>query len=166
MANCMKIVDFRIHTRRLQLKSYAIQQFKTSNRCQILVSISTRAVHLVSGASDPADSLIGDIEAVLIGANMSDCRGRGAYFAGNISGASGFKRNLRDLYNQVQHATAGIVIGYRYGWIGHQFAKWLEKEPQDDRLYDATCPVGRLLNDKNYFALPARIRSAIGDKSC
>ena len=166
MANCMQIADSKIHTRRFQLKSHAIQKFKKSNHCQILVSIATYAVYLVNGISNPADSLIGDLEAVLIGANMTDCRGRGAYFAGNISGASGFKSNLQDPYNQVQHATAGIVIGYRYGWVGHQYAKWREAEPQDDRLYDATCPIGRSLDDKNYFALPMRIKSAIGDKSC
>lgn len=87
-----------------------MSQFKKSNRCQILVSITTYAVQLVNKLPNPAESLIGDLEAILIGANMTDCRGRGAYFAGNIAGASGFKRNLRDPYNQVQHTMAGIVI--------------------------------------------------------
>ncbi len=82
----------------------------------------------------------------------------GAYFAGNISGSSGFKPNLRDPYNQVQHATAGIVIGYRYGWLGYQYAKWREVEPQDDRLYDATCPIGRSLNGE----LTATLRDLFG----
>jgi len=166
MANCLQIADPKTHTRRNQLKSFAVQEFNKSNRCQILVSIATYAVHLVNGISNPADVLIGDIEAVLIGASMTDCRGRGPYFAGNILGASGFKKDLRDSWNQIQHATAGIVIGYRYGWIGQQFAKWLEEEPQDDRLYDATCPIGRTLNNQNVFALPQRIKTAIGDKSC
>lgn len=166
MANCMQIAEPKTHTRRNLLKSFAIQKFKKSNRCQILVSIATRTVRLVNGLQNPADSLVGDLAAVLIGANMTNCRGKGPYFAGNIAGASGFKKNLRDPWNQVQHATAGIVIGYQYGWIGQQFVKWLEEEAQDDRLYDATCPIGRSLSDKNYFALPARIKSAIGDKSC
>jgi hypothetical protein len=162
----MQIADPKTHTRRNVLKAFAIQEFKKSNRCQILVSVATRAVQLVNGTPDQVDALIGDLEAVIIGSNMTDCRGRGAYFAGNISGASGFKPNLRDPYNQVQHATAGVVIGYRYGWLGHQIAKWMEAEPQDDRLYDATCQIGRSLNNKNYFFLPMRIKSAIGDKSC
>lgn len=166
MANCMKIADSKTHTRRNLLKSFAIQEFNKSNRCQILVSVATRAIHLVNGLQNLADSLVDDLEAVLIGANMTDCRGRGPYFAGNIAGSSGFKKNLRDSWNQVQHATAGIVIGYRYGWAGQQLAKWLEEEPQDDRLYDATCPMGRSLNNKNYLELPARIKSAIGDKTC
>jgi len=166
MANCMQIADPKTHSRRNSLKLYAMSQFKKSNRCQILVSITTYAVQLVNKLHNPAESLIGDLEAVLIGANMTDCRGRGAYFAGNIAGSSGFKHNLRDPYNQVQHAMAGIVIGYRYGWIGKKFAMWLEKEPQDDRLYEATCPIGRFLNDKNYSSLPMKIKSAIGNKSC
>jgi len=162
----MQIAEPKTHYRRILLKSVAAREFKKSNRCQILVSVATRAVDLVSGMSNPADSLIGDLEAVLIGASMTSCRGRGPYFSGNILGASGFRKDLRDSWNQVQHATAGIVIGYRYGWVGQQFAKWLEEEPQDDRLYDVTCPIGRTLTDQNLFALPQRIRSAIGDKSC
>ena len=110
--------------------------------------------------------MIDDIEAVLIGKNMREGRGHGQFFAGNVKGSKGFKPELRDQWNQVQHATAGIVIGYRYGWAGQQLAKWLEEEPQDDRLYDATCPIGRSLNNKNCLELPARIKSAIGDKTC
>jgi|GEM_PF-5523708 len=140
MSNCMQFAEPKIHTRRNLLKSFVIREFKKSNRCQILVSTVTRSVQLVNGIANPADALIGDLEVVLIGANMTDCRGRGPYFAGNVSGASGFKRNLRDPHNQVQHATAGIIIGYRYGWVGHQYAMWRETEPQDDRLYNATCP--------------------------
>jgi len=135
------------------LKAFVIREFQKSNRCQILVSIVTRATQLVNGITNPADVLVGDLEAVLIGANMTDCRGRGPYFAGNVSGASGFKHNLRDPRNQVQHATAGVVIGYRYGWVGHKYAMLWETEPQDDRLYDATCPVGRLLNNKNWVVV-------------
>ena len=77
MANCMKIADSKTHTRRNLLKSFAIQEFNKSNRCQILVSLATRAIHLVNGLQNPADSLVDDLEAVLIGANMTDCRGRG-----------------------------------------------------------------------------------------
>lgn len=166
MVNCMQIADSKTHIRRFQLKSYAIQKFKMSNHCQILVSVATRAIHLVNGLNNPADTLVNDLEAVLIGSDMRHCRSKEPYFAGHILGSSGFKKELRDPYNQVQHATAGIVIGYRYGWIGQQFAKWLEEEAQDDRLYDATCLIGRSLNDNNYFALPARIKAAIGDKTC
>ncbi len=119
VSKCTQLAGVGTHDRRTLLKLFAIREFRRSNRCQILVSIATRAVQLVNGATNPADALIGDLEAVLIVANMTDCRGRGPYFAGNISGASGFKRNLRGPYNQVQHAVAGIVIGYRHGWVGH-----------------------------------------------
>jgi len=149
MSNCMQLADPKTHRRRTLLKSFAVREFRKPNKCQILVSTVTHAVQLVGGIANPADTLIGDIEAVLVGANMTNCRGRGPYFAGNISGASGFKHNLRDPYNQVQHAIAGIVIGYRYGWVGHQYAVWRETEPQDDRLYNAVCPIGRSLSDKN-----------------
>ncbi|NOX43759.1 MAG: hypothetical protein GXP19_08530 [Gammaproteobacteria bacterium] len=83
MANCIQIADPKTHTRRNLLKSFSIQEFKKTNRCQILVSITTRAVHLVNGISNPAETLIGDLEAVIIGANMTDCCGRGLYFVGN-----------------------------------------------------------------------------------
>ena len=66
----------------------------------------------------------------------------------------------------MQHAAGGIVIGYKYGWLGYQFAKFREKEPQDDRLYDATCQLGRMLNDNNYFDLANKLRKAIGDITC
>lgn len=114
MANCFQIADQKTHARSSLLRTFAIQEFKKSNRCQILVSVATNAVYLVDRLQNPADSLVDDLEAVLVGTNMTDCRSRGPYFAGNIAGSSGFKKNLRDNWNQVQHATAGIIIGYRW----------------------------------------------------
>lgn len=152
--------------RRIILHSYAIKQFKNENRCDLLANIVNQASILVMGKKNPASTMIDDIEAVLIGENMREGRGHGQFFAGNVMGSKGFKSELRDQWNQVQHAAAGIVIGYKYGWLGYHFAKFREKEPQDDRLYDATCPLGRMLNDNNYLDLANRLRKAIGDITC
>lgn len=152
--------------RRINLRSYATKQFQNENRCDLLANIVNQASLFVMSEKNPASIMIDDIEAVLIGKNMREGRGHGQFFAGNVKGAKGFKPELRDQWNQVQHAAAGIVIGYKYGWLGYQFAKFREKEPQDDRLYDATCQLGRMLNDNNYFDLANKLRKAIGDITC
>ena len=116
------------------------------------------------------DALIDDLAAVLIGSSMrtGEGRGKGPYFAGNIAGADGFKAELRDAWNQIQHATAGVVIGYKYGEPGEWFARLMEDEKQDDLLYEAACPVGGWLsnNPEDFLKLPEKIRRAIGDNTC
>ena len=161
--NCLKPSDPETDTRRKKLKSFAIRDFKNEDRCEILATITEFGIELVKDYSNPTQTLIADLKSVLIGRNMTICRGKGKYFAGNIEGSVGFKEELRDPWNQVQHATAGIVIAFQYGWLGEFFVKWLEKEPQDDKLYDVTYPLGRELNDKNYLELPQKIRIAIGE---
>jgi hypothetical protein len=102
----------------------------------------------------------------LIGKDLLKGRNRGPCFAGHVDGADGFRSALRDDGNQIQHAMAGIYIGYRYGWLGCAYVKWREHELQDDRLYDATCPLGRKLTDENYKDLARNLRKAIGDDTC
>lgn len=65
----------------------------------------------------------------------------GTAFSENVVSLNGFKSELGDLWNQVQHAAAGIIIGYKYGW-----------------LFDEMCELGHTLNDDNYFCLSNRIR--------
>ena len=162
------LVAQRIDTnkRRSELKNFARNELIGPNRCQAIVNIVNKAAEQVEGLKNPSRLMIDDLEKVLIGSDMLSSRGKGVYFVGNPRGAKGFKKNLRDTYNQIQHAMAGVVIGYRYGYIGQRFAMWVEEEPQDDELYKATCPLGRNLNDSNYNGLAERLRTAIGDQSC
>ena len=159
----MKISARETHIRREKLKKFAIQDFKNKDRCEVLVALVQYGIELVQDLPKPSHTLVADLKAVLIGRNMTVCRGKGAYFAGNIIGSEGFKKELRDPWNQVQHAMAGIVIAFQYGRIAEIMVKFLETEPQDDKLYDKTFPLGRTLNDENYRNLPQKIRLAIGE---
>lgn len=181
--------------RRLELKNFAATKFKNeSNNCQMLVDIYAKACGLarsitpiipqeitITGRMRPtiyrwargrnvAVALVDDLEAVLIGSGMRNGEGRGTgpFFAGNVAGSTGFRPEFRDPYNQIQHATAGVVIGFRYGLLGEWVARYLEDEEQDDRLYEATAPVGRWLsaNPEDFLQLPDRMRDAIGDRTC
>ncbi len=181
--------------RRLELKNFAATLFKKeSNHCQILVDIYAKATGLarsitpiipmemtsMSGSRptiykwahgrNVTNALMDDLKAVLIGSSMrtGEGRGKGPYFAGNIAGADGFRQELRDKFNQIQHATAGVVIGYWHGKIGEWFARLLEDEPQDDLLYEQTAPVGIWLSDNplDFLKLPNKVREAIGDNTC
>jgi hypothetical protein len=167
--------------RRLALKNFAATLFKNEkNHCQVLVDIYAKATGLarsitpiipleigVMGGSRPTihrwargrnvtNALINDLTAVLIGSSMrtGEGRGKGPYFAGNIAGADGFKPELRDQWNQIQHATAGLVIGYEHGKPGEWFARlledgmWLSENPED------------------FLKLPEKMRRAIGDSTC
>lgn len=178
--------------RRLELKNYAATLFKNQkNHCQVLVDVYAKATGLArsitpiipleigSYGSRPTiyrwargrnvtNALIDDLQEVLIGSNMREGRGKGPYFAGNIAGADGFKTELRDAWNQIQHATAGVVVGYKHGKLGEWFVRWVEDEKQDDLLYEAACPVGTWLseNPEDFLKLPEKIREAIGDNTC
>jgi len=159
--DCMKVSDSETHLRRMKLKDFAQKEFKETNRAIVLSAIVAFGVSLVQETNTPSQNLIKDLKAVLIGRNMTICRGNGAYFAGNIEGAEGFKKEYQDPWNQVQHATAGIVIAFQYGKIGEVFVKLLEGEPQDILLYEATFPLGDTLNDDNYTELPSKLIKAI-----
>lgn len=156
--------------RRTQLQNFARRKFALSNRCQILVNVVAKAAELVEPvpASLRTSAMIDDLEAVMIGTNMRGGRGSGPHFAGNISGADGFKSDLKDQWNQTQHAIAGLVIGYRHGKLGEWYARWRESEEQDDRLYIATCPIGRSLFwwPNEYKDVAEKLRQAVCDSSC
>ena len=105
--------------------------------------------------------MVADLQYVIVGNNMLEGRGHGPYFAGNFRGSSGFRPEMQDEFNQVQHAIAGVVIGYKYGAMGATIAYMHEDEPQDVRLYGATIPLGRHLNDANYRELGRRLELTI-----
>jgi outer membrane protein OmpA-like peptidoglycan-associated protein len=148
------------------LKGYAILELKNPNRCDALAKIVSHAAFLVDREPSPAQSMIDDLQLVLIGDGLMFGRSSGQYFAGHAQGARGFKPEMRDEWNQIQHAMAGIVIGYRYIRPVQWYVRFQEDEPQDLELYDATFPLGRGLNDSNYKQLAHKLRHAIGDQSC
>lgn len=135
----------------------------TKTDAEAFVAIVAHGVQLVSGLTNPAESLVGDLQAILIGQDMREGRSHGPHFIGHFRGASGFRPEFRDAGNQVQHAMAGIVIAYRYGTLGELYALWAEDEPQDLALYRATFPLGRTLTNKNYTSLPDRLWQTIKD---
>ena len=141
-------------SRRLQLRKYARQELSGPNKAQAFINIVTKAVDLVRRQSveRPATEVIEDIQQVLIGVDMrqGEGRGTGPYYVENpnneYGGASGFKPEFQpDLTFQVQHAAAGLVIGFKYGKPGEWWARAWEPEPQDDALYSATAPLGKWL---------------------
>jgi hypothetical protein len=169
------VPDTEEETRRWKLRRFALAQSGERNKCLILVSIVEVAVRLVTGSRTPAETLINDLQAVLVGNGLRFGRGKGKDFVGmkfikDTMGSEGFRPELRDDFSQIQHAVGGLIIGYRYNRRGmpvYQVARWneilIERQPQDARLYDATCIIGRNLNDQNYSRLPSLLRDAIGN---
>ncbi len=153
--------------RRFELMRYAQTVLKETNKAQALRKIIDKAAENLSEESRPADKLINDLTAVLIGTDLRSGRGRGKYFVGyqeGYKGAEGFAHELRDPYFQVQHAMAGVVIGYKFGLAGQWWAMAWEQEEQDDRLYKLTCPIGRELRNTNYQKLGQRVYDAIREQ--
>jgi len=112
-------------------------------------------------APSRAATIMEDLK-ILIGEDLRGGRGKGRYFVGSFRGAIGFRRKLRDDYNQVQHAMAGLYIDFSHNRFVQWYVLWQESEPQDDRLYEATFPLGRSLNDSNVGTLPARVHAPSG----
>jgi|GEM_PF-4221815 len=112
--------------------------------------------------------MIDDLLHVVVGTGMMEGRGRGPFFAGNVFGASGFRAVFRDNFNQLQHAAAGLIIGYKYGKPGEWFARYREREPQDDLLYEVICPIGRWLyfNPERFREFAGRVAVALSDGTC
>ena len=152
--------------RRDELQKFAEEEFKNENRCDALANIIDKAAELVDGEDRPAEVMREDLKLILIGEDLQNGRNRGFHFAGRPQNAQGFREELRDPGNQIQHAMAGVYIGSRYGRLGCMGARLLEREPQDDRLYMATCPLGYDLSDTTYTDLGTKLRKAIGDSTC
>ena len=156
------------HLRRLRLKEYFRQQMALPNRGQMLVNIVHFAAHQVGHTNAPANMMMGDLFAVVIGDDMLLGRLNGQYFGGNQKGSAGFKPPLRDRHNQIQHAVAGLVIAHRMGGIGIEAAKLVERlmsEPQDVALYEAAYEAAHNLSNENYLGLAERVRTEICDNT-
>ncbi|QMU28113.1 hypothetical protein [Adhaeribacter radiodurans] len=157
--------ELQQHLDRLQLQEYARQELSGTNKAQAFINIVAKASDIINSRpitesastepiSEPFSEMVELIEQVLIGESMFNDEGRseGPYFVGlnsNYNGSSGFKPELRDDYFQVQHAAAGLIIGFKGGIGGEVLARALEAEPQDDALYSATAAVGQWLVAKS-----------------
>ena len=148
------------------LQDYAKSVFVKKNRCKILIDIVNEAIKEAEETKDPSNNLMENLKKVLIGDGKTDGRGHGPCFAGNIFGSEGFKEDLRDQFNQIQHAMAGLYIGYKYGYFACGLAILQDPQIQDKKLYQATCPLGKNLNNTNYKEIGLKLREAIGDETC
>lgn len=148
-----------------KLRDYVRSHKANSNQCNLFVEGIEEAIRQSEGNPDQFEKTMENLKDVFIGDDLTDNRSKGPCFSGQLLGATGFRENLRDRGNQVQHAMAGVWIGYKYGSVGCALAKWRESEPQDDRLYDATCPLGSNLNSQNYGDLAASVRTEICETS-
>lgn len=148
------------------IKNLAKSLRTANNHCDTLAKIAKKAVHEAQNSKHKVEHAMNILREVLIGEDLTRGRGNGPCFAGQFKGANGFRKDLQDPHNQIQHAMAGIYIGYQYGWLGCAYARWREEEPQDDKLYEVTCRIGRNLTEKNLNDLPEIIRQQIGDASC
>lgn len=151
-------------SRRTELKNFAAKVLAMPNKCSALNDIINKSADLVSGLKSPAATMIEDLIAVMIGDNMLTSRGSGKHYVGNnknFLGSSGFKDEFRDEYFQTQHAVAGIALGFKYWNAIQMYVRYLENEPQDIKLYDATFSLGRQLTDENYMDLGKNFANAV-----
>lgn len=156
------------HLRRVKLRNYYRRISAFKNRGQILVNIIQYAARQVRHTQSPANQMMGDLFAVVIGDDMLNGRLSGKYFGTNVKGSLGFQSKYRDKYNQIQHTIAGLVIGHRMGYVGMWAASMLEifkDEWQDSILYETAYLVSRDLSDRNYLTLSERVRTSICNDS-
>lgn len=138
----------------------------TENQCDLLADTIDNVVNNLSGQEDSVERSMAQLKEVFVGKNIWGSRNTGPCVVKNLNGGSGFQQDLRDEYNQIQHAMGGIWIGYKYGVLGCLAAMIDEPSPQDDKLYGRTCFLGANLNEKNLGQLSEKIRKAIGDETC
>lgn len=149
------------------LHNYAKMMLDDVNRsrCDAFADIVREAALLVDKYPDsdwaPHERMLEDLKKVLVGNGFREGRGKGPYFVGNYRGASGFRPELRDPYNQIQHAMGGILFGYHHWAPLEWFVLWREHEPQDDILYERAFALGDSLDETNYGTLWLRLYGTI-----
>jgi hypothetical protein len=165
------------NARRSELKNYAEKVLgdESTTKAQDFVNILYLSTGLVKDVGNPANAMIEDLTAVLVGDDRIPAwpdeylenRGQGPYYAGTYAGSTGFKSQFQEdaLHNsyQVQHSMAGIGISYRYSSDIEQYVLNQEDYPPDRALYEATFKIGNSLSNANYHDLPKMVTDAIGD---
>jgi len=132
--------------------------------CAAFSDILAYAAAQFGGTDDwGVEAMMEDLKSVLIGQGLEKSkRNTGTYSLGFQPFLdTGFKEKFRDGGNQVQHAMAGLYIGYTYGWIGACPALLIEDEEQDKELYRVTFRLGSALNATNYALLPMQVMAEL-----
>jgi hypothetical protein len=139
-----------------------------SNKCQGFAELIELAVAFSAGQANQVETVVEDLKAVLIGDSLVTGHGRsqGPFFKGNSAGAKGFKPELRDNYDQVQHAMAGLYMGYRLPSPALSLVMGTDGEMQDAKLYGVMMGLGRGLTAERLHSLPAAVRRVMGDETC
>ena len=107
------------------------------------------------------EAILSDLKQVIIGEGFTNASRNHGPFAlpYNAFLDTGFKRQFRDGGNQVQHAMAGIWLGYYHALL-KEYVYWQEDGIEDLALYDATFPIGSQLNGEAPITeLPRLIRT-------
>jgi hypothetical protein len=160
------------NARRSELQRFAMKVLARPNKCAAVVDILYKAASLVLQLPSPAKTMMMDLKAVMIGEGyLNGERNVGKYAVftkakeeksvKSLLGACGFQTAMQDENFQVQHAFAGLLLSYEYGPPAEWAAKYLEKEAQDLKLYDATFPIGRNLSDSNYMDAADAFKTAV-----
>lgn len=142
-----------------------------SNKCigffEVLDEAFSDSIEHEKSVSDVMEEL----KTILIGDGLTrKNRGTGPCFAGNFAGSEGLKSEYRDQSDQIQHAFAGVYIGYKYGKTVCKIVEVFHEDSKvDKKLYQATCPIGASLHDSNkpdWNYVVRQLKESIGDESC
>jgi hypothetical protein len=167
-------------TRKTVLKNFAMAVAAMAKQGRIsdgegFVRVARQAVSLVRGLEEipggykfdslKASVMMDDLKRVLIGDGWTSSERNTGKYALPFGAFSdvGFKPEFRDSSNQVQHAMAGIYLGWAFpSWPTQWFVKRQEDGAADLRLYHATFPIGQELRGRwNYVRLPDLIKERL-----
>ena len=123
----------------------------TKNQCDLFASTVSDIVLQAETDKKGRGWIMDQLKEVFVGDGVSrNQRSKGHCFGGRLNGATGFKTELKDTGNQVQHAVAGIWASYHFGSIGCWIMNARESagsDPQDLKLNEITCRLGKILNN-------------------
>lgn len=154
------------------LKSYAADaRFKNNNKCKAFSKILDEAIQGANGQKDRVRYVMENLKNVLIGKGLTrGNRATGPCYAGTFKGSEGLKGEYKDDSDQIQHAFAGVYIGYKYGLFVCKLIEVFQEDSEvDKKLYRATCPIGYSLlsSDKpDLYVFKDSLLKTIGDASC
>jgi hypothetical protein len=160
----------RANKRQAELQKFGRIVLTRPNKCSALVDIIHKAASQVTEDPLPHAMMMWDLVSVIIGDRG---RNSGTHFVGfgpekSFLGSCGFKeefQNSKDKGFQVQHAMAGLALGFVAGGeaviAGFQLAEVLKGEDHDARLYRATYDLGKSLTSTNYRDLAKRYYTAV-----
>ncbi|MET4513733.1 hypothetical protein [Bradyrhizobium sp. I1.7.5] len=117
------------------------------------------AYRLQIGMSPAKQVALHDLKRVLVGDGWTrEGRNHGPFaLPANSFLDTGLKPAFRDGGNQIQHAMAGIYLGFVFGFFAEKYVIWDEDSDVDKRLYRATFNIGNELKASQIINLPRMI---------